>query len=96
MSDQNLALYLELLGTRACHLCDAAEQVLVQHLDLSYWQVEVVDIAEDDALMEAYSLRIPVLKHGMTQRCLDWPFGQQQLHVFMERIKEESALLKKP
>lgn len=61
---------LVLYGTSACHLCEEAE-ALVGRLGLA---LDVVDIAEDDALHERYGMRIPVLRRLDTGAELDWPF----------------------
>ena len=37
-----------LYSTEHCHLCELAEQVLVQTLDVTKHQVEVEDIANND------------------------------------------------
>lgn len=76
-------LILELLGTQGCHLCDDAEQVLISALDLQHIAVELVDIAESDELMEAYALRIPVLRHVETGVDLGWPFDSTQVQAFV-------------
>lgn len=48
--------------------------------------VEVVDISDDDALVERYGVRIPVLAYvdsaGRTQE-LGWPFQPDQLMRFI-------------
>lgn len=79
-------LILELLGTQGCHLCDEAEQVLIHALDLQSIAVEVVDIAESDELMDAYALRIPVLRHGASANDLGWPFDVDQVQAFVARL----------
>lgn len=76
-------LTLELLGTQGCHLCDEAEQVLVSALDLQQLAVELVDIAESDELMEAYAVRIPVLRHVASGQDLGWPFDGLQVQTFV-------------
>lgn len=43
--------YMQLLGTSGCHLCDQAEALLGQCLDLSQVEVEMVDIADTDELV---------------------------------------------
>ncbi|HCH22887.1 MAG TPA: hypothetical protein DE179_01150 [Oceanospirillaceae bacterium] len=80
-------LTLELLGTQGCHLCDDAQQILISALDLSKVQVELVDIAESDALMQAYATRIPVLRHVATGNDLDWPFQEAQVQQFVACLK---------
>ncbi len=65
---------LVLYGTSACHLCELAEQLLVEVL-IEYPElvVELVDIADDDALVDLYGTRIPVLERS-DGRILCWPF----------------------
>lgn len=77
--------HLVLFGTSGCHLCELAEQVLLQSVMVG-WQVELSDIAEDDCLLEIYSLRIPVLRHTLSQRELDWPFDASSLANFLASV----------
>ncbi len=80
-------LSLELLGTQGCHLCDDAEQVLIRALDLQHIAIELVDIAESDELMDAYALRIPVLRHLATEQDLDWPFDEASVQGFVRALE---------
>lgn len=80
-------LRLQLLGTQGCHLCDEAEQVLAAALDLQQVAVELVDIVESDALMDAYALRIPVLVHEASAEDLGWPFDAAQARAFVAALK---------
>lgn len=64
---------LELLGTRGCHLCDEAEQLLRMAAQARGVQWRYVDIAEDEQLLPAYGERIPVLRRGSAE--LAWPFS---------------------
>lgn len=80
-------LFLELLGTQGCHLCDDAEQVLVSCLDLSQVQIELVDIAESDDLMQAYATRIPVLRHVPSNADLGWPFQADKVQDFIAQLE---------
>lgn len=61
---------LILYGTSFCHLCEQAEAVL-QAIGV---EAEHIDIAEDDALLEKYGVRIPVVKREDTGEELGWPF----------------------
>ena len=79
-------LQLQLLGTLGCHLCDDAEQVLLASLDLHSIQVEVVDIAESDALFDRFGIRIPVLRHEPSDSCLDWPFAGAEVAHFVQQL----------
>ena len=68
-----------LFSTSACHLCDQANDILLelqaevraQGVD---WVFNVVDIAEDDILFERYGVRIPVLWFEGAEQDLGWPF----------------------
>ena len=76
---------LKLYGTGGCHLCEEAEQLLQQCLARMPRQFELVtvDIVEDDALLEQYGVRIPVLIHSENNRELDWPFDMRGLDAFL-------------
>ena len=73
---------LILYGTSGCHLCELAEQELLIQVAQG-WQVELIDIAEDDRLLDRFSLMIPVLQHNASGRLLGWPFDQTTLNVFL-------------
>lgn len=69
--------------TSHCHLCELAEQLLV-HTPLSQpVPVEVVDIAESEALVASYGTRIPVLHRDDTGAELNWPFTRDDLLAFL-------------
>jgi len=73
---------LILYGTSGCHLCELAEQELLIQVAQG-WQVELIDIAEDDQLLDRFSLLIPVLQHNASGKLLNWPFDQAALHAFL-------------
>lgn len=73
---------LILYGTLGCHLCELAEQLLLPYVAKG-WPVELVDIAEDDALLAQFSLSIPVLEDVETARHLVWPFDATALNNFL-------------
>jgi hypothetical protein len=75
-----LKLMLYLYGTSSCHLCEEAA-VLLQNLDLCWSEA---DIAEDDELMQQYSLKIPVLYRADNQTELCWPFSSGDILVFIQ------------
>jgi len=82
---------LILYSTAGCHLCDLAEAQLrdarkIVHLD---WQS--LDIAESNALMELYSLRIPVVVEPISGSDLSWPFDQSQLHEWLVQVSQSPA-----
>ena len=65
--------------TAGCHLCEQAALLLEElqrHREIS---VETIDIADDEALVEKYGIRIPVILNVATQNELGWPFQYQDL-----------------
>lgn len=66
-SEPGLVLY----ATSGCHLCERAEILIREAADLT---VRSLEIADDDALLERYGVRIPVLRRLDTGEELDWPF----------------------
>lgn len=71
------------LTTQGCHLCEVAEDLLVANLKSELHQVDMIDIAYDDKLLERYGERIPVLKNEDTDEELNWPFDASQLVSFV-------------
>ncbi|MEQ6887894.1 glutaredoxin family protein [Halomonas sp. CS7] len=51
---------LKLYTTLGCHLCEQLEALMVTLCDTPY-RLERVEISDDDALVERYGVRIPVL-----------------------------------
>jgi hypothetical protein len=78
---------LELMTTEGCHLCEQATPLLIAGLDPQLFEVDLVDIAFEDQLMEKYATRIPVLVDSQSGAELDWPFDMQQLAAFVENLK---------
>lgn len=72
----------QLFGTLGCHLCEFAEAELMPLIEHGLL-VELVDIAEQETLNDAYSLRIPVLRRVDTGAELDWPFDTAQVVTFL-------------
>jgi glutaredoxin len=71
---------LILYGTSCCHLCEQAEAILHE----SGIAAEHVDIAEDDALIERYGTRIPVLRRADSGAELGWPFDAGMAAEFLK------------
>lgn len=72
-----------LYETSHCHLCEQAQQVLLPFVQRDICSVELVDIAEDDAVLARYATRIPVLYHPASQRELGWPFDEAAVQRFL-------------
>ncbi len=70
--------------TSNCHLCELAEALLVNTPMPEPIPVDVVDIAQSEALVERYGTRIPVLHRQDTGEELGWPFTQAQLLTFLQ------------
>ncbi|WP_200834024.1 glutaredoxin family protein [Nitrincola tapanii] len=77
---------LELLSTEGCHLCDLAIDVLSACPEVQDFEVDWVEIAYDDTLMQTYAERIPVLRHPASGQELGWPFDCDQLQKFLRSI----------
>lgn len=75
-----------LYGTDYCHLCEQAE-ALLRELTAEHYQLEKVDISEDDELMERYSMRIPVVRLHNTTNDLGWPFDRVSLAEYLRTTK---------
>ncbi len=70
---------LNFYGTRYCHLCDEAEAILHgMGIETTY-----VDIAGEDALLENYGTRIPVLQRRDNGAELGWPFDAAAVARFL-------------
>lgn len=73
-----------LYGTEGCHLCEEAVHQLQPFLHQQLW--EHVDIATDDALLNEYGIRIPVLRYTATGAELNWPFDSAKLKIFLDSV----------
>ena len=69
--------------TAGCHLCDVARAVYQGVLSPDFFDVQEVDIADSDALIECYGTRIPVIKRLRDDTELGWPFDEQALMDFL-------------
>ena len=71
---------VELLGTKGCHLCEVAERMVRRLSTEAGVQIQYLDIADDNALVEAYGMRIPVLRAQPADQVneLGWPFTEEE------------------
>jgi len=74
---------LILYSTAHCHLCEEAMNMLMSMPGLDAVQLDVVDVAHDDAPMQRYGERIPVLRQGQAE--LAAPFTQDNLALFLNQ-----------
>lgn len=84
-----------LYSTTACHLCEQAIRILST---LSPHPVDfiAIDISEEDALLERYGTRIPVLFHIPSGQELGWPFDKDDLEKFMHKLGEADWIDNQP
>lgn len=75
-----------LYSTPGCHLCEMAREIVSPLLNNYSLSLEEIDIAESDALIERYGVRIPVLKSPQHIDELGWPFDSAQADNFLARI----------
>lgn len=80
-----MAIQLLFYTTDSCHLCELAEALLVQTPMDPPIPVDVVDIAQSEALVARYGSRIPVLKRLDTDQELGWPFTRDDLLAFLDQ-----------
>lgn len=69
--------------TPGCHLCDQAKALYQAILNPEFFDVKEVDIALDDALIDTYGTRIPVIKRELNGKELGWPFDPELLVEFL-------------
>jgi len=72
-----------LFGTAGCHLCEVAMELLHATLNPDFFEIQEIDIAESDVLVEQYGVRIPVLRRDQDGTELNWPFGVAELIGFL-------------
>ena len=75
----NLILY----STVGCHLCEQAIDVIQIALQGQVCALDEIDIADDDALMEQYGIRIPVVKNPQNNKEVGWPFGPEDISLLL-------------
>ncbi len=68
-----------LYTTAGCHLCEQARSWLLT-VDPKL-EIRLLDVAEDDALIDAYGERIPVIH--CRGRELAWPFGLLEVRALL-------------
>jgi hypothetical protein len=72
---------LHLYSTTHCHLCELARSLLLS-FDGKI-ELEIIDIAEDEALLDKFSMHIPVLQRQDTEAELKWPFTAADISRFL-------------
>jgi len=78
---------VQLLGTQGCHLCDVAERMVRRLGPECEVQIQYLDIADDNQLVEEYGMRIPVLRtEGDANTELGWPFEEEEFIVWAKQL----------
>lgn len=81
-----MTIEFTLYGTSACHLCEEAEAIIQPLVQLLRLKLNLVDIADDEALEICYGLHIPVLSCANGEH-LHWPFNTAEASQFLIRHK---------
>ena len=74
---------VKLYTTLGCHLCEEATLLLSEVSTTLQLSITEVEIAEDDALIEQYGVRIPGIQASNRQTDLGWPFGLSELKNYL-------------
>jgi len=70
--------------TAGCHLCDQALEIIGSSLRRYRYELEMVEIADSDALIDAYGTKIPVLEKQSTGDKLCWPFSAKEVRTLVK------------
>lgn len=77
---------VNLYTTLGCHLCEQAHALLValQQEGMAI-EIDSIEIADSDELMEQYGIRIPVVTLASDEeaREIGWPFTLEELRAFL-------------
>jgi glutaredoxin len=83
-----MSIHVVLYSTSACHLCERAAALLSSMPELRRVQLEVIDIADDDALAARYGAAIPVLACAGHE--LAWPFNADDIMTLIDRARRSA------
>ena len=70
---------LKFFTTEGCHLCEQAEELLSALQPEHMFNLDVIDIAVQQELVEKYGLIIPVLLNTENKEELYWPFDADDI-----------------
>lgn len=76
---ESTSIRLVFYTTAGCHLCEQAALLLEELRELRDIEVESVEISSDEALVNLYGIRIPVVRNPATDEELGWPFQLENL-----------------
>lgn len=72
---------ISLYTTSHCHLCEQAEALLLKFQNQTNYSK--IEISDNNQLMDAYGMKIPVLKRLDNHIELAWPFTQNDIEKFL-------------
>lgn len=75
---------LYLYTTLGCHLCEQAHAMIGPVVASKGIEIESVDIANSDTLMERYGIRIPVVRLSDRSDDLGWPFDEPAFLAYLQ------------
>lgn len=73
-------------STLGCHLCEEAKSLLLAVGADQKLSWDEIDIADDPLLVEAYGIRIPVIRHLASGNELGWPFTVYDLQDWLNQF----------
>jgi len=77
--------HLTLYSTLGCHLCELAENLVYQSSHVNLFILSTIDISEDEALLNEYGVRIPVVKNETTGKEISWPFDLHEFEAWLSK-----------
>lgn len=83
-----MARKLHFYTTLGCHLCEQAEEIVEPIVDHYGIAIEKVEIADSDALIERYGVRIPVIRINSSTLELGWPFDENDVEALIKQAFE--------
>ena len=83
-----MARKLHFYTTLGCHLCEQAEEIVEPIVDRYGIAIEKVEIADSDALIERYGVRIPVIRINSSTLELGWPFDENDVEALIKQAFE--------
>lgn len=73
-----------LYTTGGCHLCEQALELLIECQRAGHrFDICEVEIADSESLIDAYGIRIPVIRIDGREPELGWPFDREGLEQFL-------------
>lgn len=90
MSSPQLVLYT----TDHCTMCTRALDLLLSMPELAGLPLDVEDVVADQALVDRYGERLPVLTWRSANRQpgdeLDWPFAAPEVSAWVARVRSRA------